>query len=155
MRLIVVIVLFMSTLYAKNIGVVLVNNNKMGYDEALKLEMEDIFAKQDYAFVGKNRVEVLIDTDQKIKKIYTRSGAVKLIEFAKSKKYDSIALVEYKKGSKNLSTVVIVVDEKVQDRKSSSTAFSLATKYELAKTVISNVMMLNYELGVLNVKDIY
>ena len=64
-------------------------------------------------------------------------------------------LVEYKKGSKFLSVLVVVADKEVQDRKSKLTAFHQKLSRELAKSILNSVLTLNYELGVLNVKNIY
>ena len=155
MRLLLLSLLMISSVYAKNFGIVITDNNKLNLDDSLKSKIETIFTKQDVNYLGKNSVDVLIDRDKKIKKLYTSSGVEKLIEYAKSKNYDSIALVEYKKGSKFLSVVVVVADKEVQDRKSKLTAFHPRLGRELAKTILNSVLSLNYELGVLNVKNIY
>ena len=144
-----------TSVYAKNFGIVIIDNNKLNLDDSLTNEIETLFAKQDINYIGKNKVSVSIDKDKTIKKLYTRSGVGKLIEYAQTKSYDSIALVEYKKGSKFLSVLVIVADKEVQDRKSKLTAFHPRLGRELAKSILGNVLTLNYELGVLNVKNIY
>jgi len=155
MRLLLLSILMITSVYAKNFGIVIIDNNKLNLDDSLTNEIETLFAKQDINYIGKNKVSVSIDKDKTIKKLYTRSGVGKLIEYAQTKSYDSIALVEYKKGSKFLSVLVIVADKEVQDRKSKLTAFHPRLGRELAKSILGNVLTLNYELGVLNVKNIY
>jgi len=155
MRLLLLSLLLITSVYAKNFGIVIINNNKLNLNDSLKSNIENIFKKQDVNYAGSNSVTVFIDQDKKIKKLYRNSGTEKLIEYAQSKNYDSIALVEYKKSSKFLSVQVIVADKKVQDRSAKSTAFHPRLGSELAKTILSNVLTLNYELGVLNVKNVY
>ncbi len=155
MRILLLGLLLITSVYAKTFGIVIENNNKLKLDDALKSQIETIFAQQDVNYVGSNSVDVFIDKDKKIKKLYTHSGVEKLIEYAQSKNYDTIAIVEYKKGSKFLSIQVVVADKKVQDRKSKSTAFHPRLDRELAKSILSSVLTLNYELGALNVKNVY
>jgi len=155
MRLLLLSILMMTSVYAKNFGIVISDNNKLNLDDSLKSKIETLFKAQSVNYVGKNSVSVFIDRDKKIKKLYTRSGTKKVIEYATSKGYDSLAIVEYKKGSKFLSVVVIVADQEVQDKKSKLIAFHPRLGRELAKTILSNVLTLNYELGVLNVKNVY
>jgi DNA repair ATPase RecN len=144
-----------SSIYAKSFGIVIMDNKKLNLDNSLKSQIKTLFAAQDINYAGSNSVDVFIDRDKKIKKIYTSQGVEKLIEYAQNKKYDSIALVEYKKGSKFLSVLVVVADKEVQDRKSKLTAFHQKLSRELAKSILNSVLTLNYELGVLNVKNIY
>ena len=155
MRVLIVLMMTIVSLYSANMGVILVDNGKLHYDDSLKKEIEGIFKDQDTNYGGGNTLEVTIDRERKIKRIYSTSGAVGLIKYAKGKNYASIAMVEYKKGSRILSYSVLIVDEKVQDRKSKSTAFSPSLGRVLAKTVLSDVLTLNYELGVLHVKNVY
>jgi len=155
MRLLLLSLLLITSVYAKTFGIVIVDNNKLNLDDSLKSQIETIFKKQAINYAGQNSVSVIIDRDKKIKKLYTSSGVEKIIEYAQSKNYDSIALVEYKKGSKFLSVLVIIADKEVQDRKSKLTAFHPRLGRELAKSILNNVLTLNYELGVLNVKNIY
>lgn len=155
MRYIILILLFVTLLNAKTFGIVIVDNKKIDYSDSLKPDIESLFETQSRFFDGTNSVDVIIDRDKKIKNIYTRGGVSKLIEYAKSKNFDSLSFIEYKRGSKFLSVLTIVTDEKVQDRRSKSTAFSASLARELPQTILSNVLSLNYELGVLNVKVTY
>jgi len=155
MRLLLLSLLMISSVYAKSFGIVIMDNKKLNLDDSLKSQIETLFTAQDINYAGSNSVDVFIDRDKKIKKIYTSQGVEKLIEYAQNKKYDSIALVEYKKGSKFLSVLVVVADKEVQDRKSKLTAFHQKLSRELAKSILNSVLTLNYELGVLNVKNIY
>jgi hypothetical protein len=145
----------MTSVYAKTFGIVIIDNKKLPLNDALKSQIEALFAKQDINYTDTNSVDVFIDRDKSIKKLYTNSGVEKLINYAKSKNYDTIALVEYKKGSKFLSTLVVVADTEVQDRKSKLIAFHPRLGSELAETILNSVLSLNYELGVLNVKTVY
>jgi len=155
MRILLLSLLLITGVYAKTFGIVIIDNKKINFTDSLKSQIETLFEKQDINYNGNNKVDVFIDRDKSIKKLYTRSGVEKLIEYAKSKSYDTIALVEYKKGSKFLSTLVIVADKEVQDRKSKLIAFHPRLGRELPKTVLNTVLSLNYELGVLNVKNPY
>lgn len=155
MRFIILTLLLLTALNAKIFAVVVVDNNTLEYTDSLKSEVEELFKAQDENFIGTNSLELTIDRDKRLKKIYTQEGTSKIIEYAKSKNYASIAFVEYKKGSKYLSMFVIVVNEKVQDKKSKSIAFSPSLSRELPATIVSNILSLNYELGVLNVKVLY
>jgi len=155
MRIIILTLLMLLTLEAKNIGVVITDNDTINYSDELKSEIEQLFATQAENFQGENTLNVFIDREKKVKTIYQRSGATGLIAYAKKNAYDSIALVEFKRGAKMLSFVLLVADETVQDRKSVSLAFASRLQREITPTIVSAVLRLNYELGVLNVKTVY
>jgi len=155
MRIIVITLLMFLTLQAKTIGVVIVDNATLDYSDGLKSKIETLFKKQAENFKGKETLEVFIDRDKKVEALYHHEGAGGVISYAKKKAYNSIALVKYKRSSKMLSITVFVANEAVQDRKSISIAFSRGLQRELPSTILSGVLSLNYELGVLNVKTIY
>ena len=155
MRFLLLNLFIVATIYAKNFGIVIIDNNKCEIKDSLKFQIEALFIEQSKNYIGKNNLEVFIDRKREVKKLYTRFGTKKLIEYAISKNYDTIAIVEYKKSSKFLAIIVVVVDEKVQDKKSKLITFHSSLSDKLTKTILSNVLTLNYELGVLNVKTIY
>jgi len=155
MRYFILCIMLLTTLNAKNMGIVLIDNKVLHYKDSITKDIESLFQKQSHHFISNDKVTVTIDRDKKVKKIFTHGGAKALIAYAKKNHYDSISLVEYKRGSKVLSTVVVVADTRVKDRKSRSVAFHQKLSGVLNKTVLSSVLMLNYQLGVFNAANRY
>ena len=155
MRVLLFNLLIATTIYAKSFGVVVIDNKQLHIDESLKSQIEALFEMQKRDYVGKNTIDIFIDREKKIKKMYTRYGTRRLIEYAQSKHYDSIALVAYKKSSRFLSIMVLVTNKNIQDKKSKLIAFHPTLTYELPKTIFNGVLSLNYELGVLHVTTRY
>lgn len=155
MRIIFLLLITTIVINAKTLGVVIMNSRTANYDNNnIKQKLENFYLTQDENFLGTNKISVSIDSNMKIKKIFQQSGAKGIIEYATQKGYISIALV--KKRARYFSITVIVADKKVQDKKSLSIPFTPdLSGDELMKTILSAVLTLNYELGVLHETTVY
>lgn len=146
-----------SLLYAKTFGVVIVESKHFTVNQTLPANLKELFdtQMQYYILPEKHSIKVILDKNNHIKTLYSHSGTQALVEYAKQKRFDSLAIVEYKKGSKFLSFTVLVNDSKVQDKKTQLIAYKPQDSDILAKTILNSVLSLNYQLGVFNVASRY
>ena len=141
-------------LFGQIFGVVLEPSDSLSQQERLVGEIESLFAEQNGFYASSNSVKVILD-DGTIQKGYNKKGRASLIALAKKNGFATVTLVRYKKHSRNLLFVAFVADEKVQDKKSLTKPFGTTIGRELGDTILSGVLMLNYQLGVFNEKTLY
>jgi hypothetical protein len=143
-----------SFLDAKQLGVVLVSGKGMNFAQQTADEITTLMGEQNEYYVEKNSVDVIVDKAGTLKRDLKRKGVDGLVSFAQSKKWDSIVMVEYKRSLKRLQIKLVVADE-IKDRKSVSLRYTDDMQTLLSEMLLSNVIRLNYQLGVINAKELY
>ena len=154
MKIFLTLIFGFGLLFSKQFGLVLSETRGMEYDQTIIADVQNLMAMQNDYYELKNNVEVIIDKNANLKRSFARDGSQSIVDFALEKKWDTIVLVDYKKSIQVLQFKLIVADA-VQDRKSSTVIYQKSQKNDLASVLLTNLLQLNYQLGVFNVKDLY